>query len=169
MPTPYDSIPAMNYDLDTGHGGNIYYQNALASDLILIKNKINLVDSSFTPNNAYVITYDQVPDFSTGLLKASFQIILATDSITSYVILQYFSCMSSLRVTPGLYYINQQCVSVLNKIEISTNPCSSSNVNEAGTWILSSFNLTSYIQSPYNYIGKWRFSTDFKNLLFSMY
>ena len=130
-----NSIYALSYDLDTRYSGGIYYQNlnSQSNDFNSIKSDINRLNPSFNPTNLFRITYDNVPDYSTRTLIASFQIILATDGSSSYVLLKYTSCLSNRTLirTPGIYYTltNGQTSS-----STFSNPCSSSNVNLSGTW-----------------------------------
>ena len=72
-------------------------------------------------------------DYYVGFLRASFQIVLASDATKSYVLLKYTSCLSdaTLRETPGLYYLSPTGQQMSNTI---SSPCSNSNVNQAGTW-----------------------------------
>ena len=136
-----NSIYALNYDLDTTLRGGIYYQNlnSQSNDFNSIKSDINRLNSGFNPTNLFRITYDNVPDLSTGTLLASFQIILAMSSSSSYVLLKYTSCLSNrtLSTPPGIYYTlsnGQQTSSLIS------NPCFASNVNLIGTWV---FDVTS--------------------------
>ena len=139
-----NSIYALNYDLDTRYSGGIYYQNLnwASNDFNSIKSDINRLNSDFNPTSLFRITYDNVPDYSTGRLIASFQLILASGSSSSsygssylsFVLLKYTSCLSNrtLSVPPGIYYTlsNGQKTSSL-----ISNPCYSSNVNLIGTWV----------------------------------
>ena len=126
-------ISGLNYDLDTRSSGGIYYQNlnSQSNDFNSIRADINRLNSSFVPTNLFRITYENVPGWQASSLIASFQIILASDSSKSYVVLKYTSCLSPL-VTPGLYYLNSNGQQMSNQF---TNPCSSSNVNLIGTWV----------------------------------
>ena len=132
-------IKALPYDLDTRTYGGIYYQsmNVTSNDFSLVKSEFSkLCNNDFSPTNIFRITYLGVPDFSTDSLIASFQIILATDSLKSFVLLKYTSCLSettTLTSTPGLYYQDTNGVSKM--VELAAMPCSSSNVNLTGTWI----------------------------------
>jgi hypothetical protein len=135
-------ISGLNYDLDTRTSGGVYYQNlnAQSSAFNSIKSDLNRLDASFVPTNLFRITYDNVPLYGYSSYIASFQIILASDSSKSYVLLKYTTCLSSsfaLRTLPGLYYLvnGQQTL-----VPISNSSCSASNVNLAGTWV---FNATS--------------------------
>ena len=137
-----NTIYALHFDLDTRYSGGIYYQNlnSQSTEFNLIKSDLNRLNSAFNPTNIFKITYDNVPDYRTRTLIASFQIILASSSsswsISSYVLLKYTSCLSgsTLRTTPGIYYTlsNGQASS-----STFSNPCSSSNVNLIGTWVFS--------------------------------
>jgi hypothetical protein len=135
-------ISGLNYDLDSRTSGGIYYQNlnSQSSDFNSIKSDLNRLDATFVPSNLFRITYDNVLLYGSSVNSVSFQIILASDSSKSYVLLKYTTCLSSsfaLRTLPGLYYLvnGQQTF-----IPISNSSCSASNVNLAGTWV---FNVTS--------------------------
>ena len=136
-----NSIYALNYYIDTRSSGGIYYKNlnSTSNDFNSIKSDINRLNSAFNPTNLFRITYDNVPDYGTHKLIASFQIILATNGSSSYVLLKYTSCLSNRTLirTPGIYYTlsNGQASS-----STFSNPCSSSNVNLRGTWV---FDVTS--------------------------
>ena len=117
------------------YSGGIYYQNlnSQLSDFNSIKSDINRLNPSFNPTNLFGITYDNVPAWSSSLF-ASFQIILASSSSSSYVLLKYTSCISerTFLTPPGIYYTST------NGRESSINfyyPCYSSNVNLTGTWV----------------------------------
>jgi hypothetical protein len=133
-----NSIDALSYwYLDTRKRGGIYYQNlnSQSSDFNSIKSDINQLNSAFNPTNLFRITYDNVPAYGQSSLIASFQIILASSSSSSYVLLKYTSCLSdyvSLSTTPGIYYTlsNGQPYS-----STFSSPCSWSNVNLRGTWV----------------------------------
>jgi len=137
-------ISGINYDLDTRTSGGVYYQNlnAQSSDFNSLKSDLNRLDASFLPTNLFRITYDNVPLYLSSLYDVSFQVILASDSSKSYVLLKYTTCLVvsssfTLRTIPGLYYLvnGQQTL-----VPISNSSCSNSNVNLAGTWV---FNATS--------------------------
>jgi len=134
-------ISALRYDLDTRYGiGGIYYQNlnSQSSDFNSIKSDLNRLESNFVPTNIFRIKYDYVPNYvgvgSLGPLRASFQIVLASYATKSYVLLKYTSCLSgdTLSETLGLYYLSLIGHQMSNTI---SSPCSSSNVNQTGTWV----------------------------------
>ena len=113
--------------------GGIYYQNlnSQSNEFNSIKSDINRLNSAFNPTDLFRITFDKVPVFRSSLF-ASFQIILASSSSSSFVVLNYTSCLSNmiLRTAPGIYFINN----IPPPSQIS-NPCSSSNVNLPGMWV----------------------------------
>ena len=138
-----NAIPALNSDLDTRTNGGIYYQNlnSQSNDFNLTKSYISKLNSSYEPTNMFRITYDNVRAYGSSSSIATFQIILSSDAVKSYVVLKYTSCLSnsSLLTTPGLYFLsNGQQVSSL-----ISNPCYSSNVNLVGTWVFDASVLTS--------------------------
>jgi hypothetical protein len=132
-----NAISALNYDLITSSSGGIYYQNlnSQSADFSSIKSDLNRLNSNFVPTNLFRIMYLNVPAYQQSSLIATFQIVLASDASKSYVLLKYSSCLSgaSLRATPGLYYVSLSSGQQMSN-QIS-NPCTSSNVNLAGTWV----------------------------------
>ena len=140
LPAISNSISGLNYDLKTtssvGTSG-IFYRSLTqalnANGLASIKSSINRLVPSFVPTNGFQLVWNNVSSLSGGL-TATFSIDLASDSSSSYVVINYSSCLNGapLKSTPGLYYINTN--GVLQVLQI-TNPCSSSNVNLPGTWV----------------------------------
>jgi hypothetical protein len=132
-----NSISALNYDLDTRTSGGIYYQNlnSQSSAFNSIKSDLNRLDATFVPTNLFRITYDNVPNYGSGSYIASFQIILASDSSKSYVLLKYTSCLTSSFLTnmQALYYLSANGQSLSS--QMSLNPCTGTNVNQVGTWV----------------------------------
>jgi hypothetical protein len=132
-----NSISALNYDLITSDSGGIYYQNlnSQSPDFNSIKSDLNRLNSNFVPTNMFRITFYNVPDWRTRSYIASFQIVLASDVSTSYVLLKYTSCLTGVTLTSmqALYYRLSNGQQMSN--QISTNPCTSSNVNRVGTWV----------------------------------
>ncbi len=144
----YKAIYALYYDLDTTESGGIYYQNleSTSNDFNLIKSDINRLNSAFNPANLFRITYDNVPASRNNYFthdderkkSASFQIILATNGSSSYVLLKFTSChLFSSYKKPGFYHKSEKGQ------ELSSNqfssPCESSNVNLTGTWVVGVF------------------------------
>ncbi len=134
------NISALRSDLDTRKGGGIYYQNlnSQSSDFNSIKSDLNRLESNFVPTNIFRIKYDNVPKYngaSPGSLRASFQIVLASYATKSYVLLKYTSCLSgaTLSETLGLYYLSSSTGQQMSNT--ISSPCSSSNVNQTGTWV----------------------------------
>jgi hypothetical protein len=145
-------ISIQDYDLTTlSSGGGIYYQNlnSQSLDFNSIASDLHRLNSNFQPTNLFRITYYNVPSkFGDYVITA--QIVLASDSTKSYVLLKYASCIPDavLRKASGLYYfssLNGQHVS--NEI---SNACTSSNVNLDGTWVFDvtiSFSINSNFSS----------------------
>ena len=138
VPPPINSVTinALNYDLRTSNGAGtsgIWYKTPSANDLTSIKSDISRLNSSFVPTNGFQIAWNNVPSL-TGGLTATFLISLASDSSSDYVVLKYYNCLNgaTLRSTPSLNY---QDLSGVSKTWQITNPCTSSNVNLAGTWV----------------------------------
>ncbi len=132
-----NSIYALNYDLDTSNSnGGIYYQNlnSTSVDFDSIKSDIYRLNSVFNPTNLFRITYDNVPAYNQSSLIASFQIILASNGSSSYVLVKYTSCLSgsTLSKISGIYYTSSN--GQASSYQFS-NPCDSSNVNLNGTWV----------------------------------
>ncbi len=119
----------LNYNLDTTMNGGIYYQNleSTSNDFSLIKTVVKTLNPSFIPNDIFRITYDNVPANGQSSLIVSFQVILASSSSSSFVVLNFTSCPSnrSLSLGPSFNY---------NPVFI-TNPCFSSNINSNGLWV----------------------------------
>jgi len=139
------TISGLNYDLDTRTSGGIYYQNlnSQSSDFNSIKSDINRLDAAFVPTNLFRITYDNVPLYLPSPNNVSFQIILASSSTKSFVLLKYANCFPTSftpRSPPGLYYLLLDDQKALS--QISKYSCLDSNVNLAGTWV---FDVTSRI------------------------
>ena len=134
-PNNLNLIPALNFDLDASRNGGIYYQNipVASNDITSITNDIRLLSPSFNPTNAFRVTWQSVPPYGASSPTASFQIVLTSSFGSFYVLLKYTECLNgaTLRSTPGLnYLLNNQAF----EINIA-NPCTSSNVNQAGTWV----------------------------------
>jgi hypothetical protein len=141
-----NTITALFFNGNTQSQGGIYYQNlySQSDDFYSIQSNINRINSSFVPLNIFRITYDNVSKLYEDNKKATFQIILVTDSSKSYVVLKYTSCLSNdpLTVLPGIYYLGENGQQLSN---LMTDPCLSSNINQNGTWV---FDVTS-VNSKY--------------------
>jgi hypothetical protein len=139
-PTSQDILVGLNYDLDTRRpgSGQIYYQDVSSdsSDFKLAKDYVNLLNSMFVPSNVFMITYDNVLHFNTGLWnQTKFQIFLLSDNIKSYVIFQYITCPSDLKVL-AKSGLNYEYVGKTKEIIIEdSQQCNSSNVLRAGIWV----------------------------------
>ena len=135
-----NSVYAQNADLDTSMSGGIYYQNlnSQSNEFNSIKSDINRLNSAFNPTDLFRITFDKVPVFRSSLFT-SFQIILASSSSSSFVVLKYTTCLATLIRTPALYYTLSNGRSTKNEF---FNSCESSNVNLTGTWV---FDVSSQI------------------------
>jgi hypothetical protein len=138
-PSLFDILVALNYDLDTTRigSGQIYYKNLKedSNEFILAKIYLNLFDPLFEPINILMITYDEVLSIDPTLIsKVSFQVFLATDSTTSFVVYRYKSCPSelTLKASSGFTYRKDT-----EKILIENGQqCSSSNVGQTGIWVV---------------------------------
>ena len=134
------TISAYGYDLITRNFGNVFYRTISqpSDDFITIQAEINnYFKTNFMASNAFVVTYSLVRSYTLATDVADFQIILSTDSITSYVTINYAKCLLSANSIPNTYvsYLDSHSVSMKYSI---VNPCSSTNVNVMGKWI---FNL----------------------------
>jgi hypothetical protein len=143
-PNISNSIPALNLDLDTTNKGGIYYHtlNSQSSDYSSIKSDLNRLSTTFTPTNIFRVTYLNVHLYWNASILVSFQILLASDASSSFVLLKYTNCALpnvNLLANPGLNYINAQ-QSLVEVLLTSLNPCSGSNVNVTGTYV---FDVTS--------------------------
>ena len=135
QPSLSNLISGQNYDINTEYGGQIYYENmdsASNVDFGSVQSDLSKLNSTFVPTNIFRVTFDGVVDAIDAVEFASFQIILASDSAKSYVMLKYTSCVADLLTTPGLYYLNTSNKQSSKSI---VDPCNSSNVNSNGLWI----------------------------------
>ncbi len=137
--TSGNSIVGLNFDADTVSYGGIFYQNLYSPSLAFNRTKstINRVNSGFVPTNMFRITYLNVPKIYSNnpvTVKASFQVILASDSTKSYIVVNYTDCLADapLETYPGLLYLSQSAQQSSAFLE---NPCGSSNVNLIGNWV----------------------------------
>ena len=137
MIIPSNSISLFNIWFNYCYYGYIYYQIATSSDLILIQDQLNQYGfNNFTPQNAFIVTFDGMENDNGEY--ANFQVILSTDSYSSFVTICYDSCSStpSYLTTPGLYYMD---LNGQQNIYQMIDPCTSSNVGLNSLWI---FNVT---------------------------
>ena len=134
-----NSIEAQYADLTTESEGNIFYRFLDSSvDMMSIKADVGRLYDNYTPLKAFEITYDNVPaEWSS--LKASFKIILSTDTIRSFVLLKYTSCLYNSQMSSKLIYLSKS--KRLVELPI-VSPCNSTNAKQLGTWIyeVSSYN-----------------------------
>lgn len=130
------------HDLITTSTGSIYYRtindsqslNAIGQEINSLKysNKTN-----FMPTNAFIVTWDAVPPYSSSSPAntfASFQLIISTDGSNSFLTLNY----GPLDFVASNGYFFQYGS---NKIISITNPQFSSNVGVNGKWIYNLSNL----------------------------
>ena len=146
-PIPTNSIIAYNIDLyvNSGSGGGTYYNyiSPFSNEMASLQLIINLVDQSFVPKNAFEVIWFNVTDYgSRNLLdygSTRLKISLATDFQNSYVLIQNMLCFNNLVLNsiPGLNCINSSGTlrEIPNTNKSSNEPCISSNVGKAGTWI----------------------------------
>ena len=141
--TSGNSIVGLNFLSDTRTLGGIFYQNlnSPSNAFNRTKSTINRVNSSFVPTNMFRLTYLNVPDVYSSN-KASFQIILASDSTKSYIVLNYTECLAGapLAIFPGLLYLDQNGLQASAFLE---DPCGFSNVNLNGNWVFDVSNANS--------------------------
>jgi hypothetical protein len=137
--TSGNSIVGLNFQAETSVQGGIYFQNLYSPSLAFNRTQstINRVNSGFVPTNMFRITYFNVPvayNSNPVTVKASFQVILASDSTKSYIVLNYTDCLASapLETYPGLLYLSQNGQQLSAFLD---NPCGSSNVNLYGNWV----------------------------------
>jgi hypothetical protein len=129
----------LNFEADTVSYGGIFYQNLYSPSNAFNRTQstIKRVNSGFVPTNMFRITYFNVPKTYSNnpvTVKASFQVILASDSTKSYIVLNYTDCLADapLETYPGLLYLSQSGQQSSAFLE---NPCGSSNVNLIGNWV----------------------------------
>jgi len=139
-PSPYDTLVGLNYDLNPSRddSGKIYYKSlSLYSDEFKFVNvHVNLLDPQYFSTNIFMITYDDVLTTDTSSLSiASFQIFLTANSIKSYVLFKFKSCLTDLylRTASGLTHNN---TGFLKEVRIPDGQqCTSSNVGQTGVWV----------------------------------
>lgn len=138
VPASSNSISAYNYDLATSTCGTLWYRSITDSTtLTKISSQINSYYApvtSFTATNAFVATWDHICRLSSPGLYGTFQIIIATDGVQHYLMINYgtldYSCYAS-----GSFYQYIDANNVVVKNLLPTTPQSSSNVNFNGKWI----------------------------------
>ena len=141
---PYLIAPYM-YDFRSSSGGSIYYRRITdAATLTAIGAEISSsLSASFTPNNAFVFTWNAVRPFAAISGTGSFQIIFSTDGAISYMAFYYTSCMPSdgRANSVGLPYCTFEYKNASNFLIRNdfSNPCTSSNINQNGIWIFRLF------------------------------
>ena len=149
-PTAYDIVVGLNYRLDSARNGSgqIYYRTLSldSNEYKLTKIYLNLLNPAFTPENMFMITYDEVLSYDKySNSRVSFQVFLLADSIKSYVLFKFNKCPPdlTLRSSSGLNYRNKVTES-LKEIPIDNGQqCTSSNVGQTGIWVIEVTNLAS--------------------------
>ena len=139
-PSPHEILVGLNFDLDTRRSGSgqIYYQNVSSDsiDFTSAKDYVNLLNSTFLPTNVFMITYDNILPYNTGLWNLTkFEIFLLSNNENSYVIFKYISCPTEIYLS--LSGLNHICDSGnLGEIIFNNSQlCTASNVNQTGVWI----------------------------------
>jgi hypothetical protein len=130
-------MSVLSCDLDTRTSGGIYYQNlnSQSVDFNSIKSDLNRSNPTFVPTNLFRITYDNVPIKDKSSLLSSFQIVLASDSTKSYVLFKFIKCSYDvLYSATELFYLSSNLQQMSKRV--SFNPCTETNVNLPGTWVL---------------------------------
>lgn len=139
-PSGQNIIAPLVYDLYSAAGGDITYKSYGLNDIAtlnIIGTEINqLLNANFIPNNLFVITFDAVKAFSVSG-TVSFQIILSTDSIKSYLTVNYGHLDFYCDLTPYYQYV------INNVLGQNSFSCSatSSNVNVNGKWVYPLFGI----------------------------
>ena len=144
---PYLIAPYM-FDFKSSSGGNIYYRRitdaaTLTAIAAEISSSLSVSATSFTPNNAFVFTWNAVKPFAAISGTGSFQIIFSTDGTDSYMTLYYTGCLPSdgRANSVGLPYSTFEYLNANNLLARNdfSNPCTSSNINQNGIWIFPLF------------------------------
>ena len=145
FPSFNSNVPGIipfSIDLDTSKGGQIYYREAISPlDLENISDDIILFDlenrkienRNFYPKRAYIITWDKVSYYSDPSHRHTFQVIIATDEISTFVIFNYNQLESS--VTPIVGYNAGRISKYYSYTESSQKLLTESNVGYPGKWI----------------------------------
>ena len=110
-----------------------------SADMMTIKADVGRLYDNYVPVKDFEVTNDNVP-LKADSLKASFKIILSTDTMRSFVLLKYTSCLNNSQMSSKLIYVSKS--KRLVELPI-VSPCNSTNAKQLGTWI--------YEVSSYNY------------------
>ena len=124
-------------DLSTSKKGNIYYRlinnsQTLNQIGLEISSLYYLNKTSFVPTNAFIVTWDAVPPYSSSPANtfASFQLIISTDGSNSFLTINYGSLGQSADNGYKFQYGSYKSTTIS-----SSNPEYSSNVGVSGKWI----------------------------------
>ena len=94
LPSAIPFISVFNTDLSTQYGDIFFREEINSSELIKIKEDINLIDSSFDPFWALVVTWYKVTGYGIDLDKTNtFQLVLTTNGQKSFAIFNYDELM----------------------------------------------------------------------------
>ncbi|XP_041425681.1 sushi, nidogen and EGF-like domain-containing protein 1 [Xenopus laevis] len=126
-------------DLYNVLSGDIYYRQSNDSTLLAnVTKDINkyFPEVTFSAKWVFITTWDKVPRFPGAASQANtFQVVLATDGTSSFVLFNYAIIQWSFLAVAGLNSGNITGYYQLNKPkEISFNWTNSSNVNYPGRW-----------------------------------
>ena len=140
FPSFNSNVPGIipfSIDLDTSKGGQIYYREAISPlDLENISDDIILFDfenRNFYSKRAYIITWDKVSYYSVPNHCHTFQVIIATDEISTFLIFNYNQLESS--VTPTVGYNAGRISKYYSYTESPQKLLTDSNVGYPGKWI----------------------------------
>ena len=131
------SIYLLHFDLNTEKGiGSIFTHNLDPKTSLFARIKAEL--HPFSPTKVFVATWDRVSTHSPSSSIASFQIILSTDLVYSFVTIKYITCLpgQTLSSPSTIHYVKNGSSAQF----LMANPCTSSNIDKPGTWV---FNVTS--------------------------
>lgn len=134
-------ISAYNSDLATSTCGTLWYRDTVdPTDLSQIASDVNTYYKPavvFSPTNAFVVTWDSICQLSNANAWSTFQVIITTDGIQHYLIVNYGSLGFSL--TSASYFQYTDLNSNFIKKLFTDPPISYSNVNNAGKWIYATY------------------------------
>jgi len=94
------ALAAFYTDLATNYIGRIYYRETFENKtLFTLTQTINQTD--FKCNHAFIVTFDNMPEYGVSKSRNSFQVVLATDGEVTYGLIYYYRVDSHDRAITG--------------------------------------------------------------------
>lgn len=83
-------IVPYSLEFDTSISGSIYYRETFQPDILQrTEIDVQLLHQNFTPTQAVIVTYHEVPLRSDPLLKHTFQVIIASNGTLTYAVFNF--------------------------------------------------------------------------------